>query len=113
MQNLTITDSRSCATSGLPEAVQKLLYNNEVAISITEQIFLADSPDRKVFLLAWEGHEYPRGAVIEGETIAEVRGSNVIAQGGRKMGTCCYQYKYAGESGNWHLMNLFYSPPSS
>lgn len=113
MQNLTITDARSCATSGLPEAVKKLLCNSEDAINITKQIFLADAPGKKVFLLAWEGHEYPRGVVIEGETIAEVRGNNVIAEGRRKMGTCYYQYKYGGESNTWHLMTLFYSPPSS
>ena len=59
------------------------------------------------YVLKWEGNKIPRGAVVDGETIAWTQHGCVTSDSGKMVGTYERVVEFGGESGKEQVMFVY------
>jgi hypothetical protein len=63
------------------------------------------------YILRWDGSKIPRGAVIDGETIAWTQHGMVTSESGKTIGTYDRVVEFGGQSGNEQAMIVYTNKP--
>jgi hypothetical protein len=74
---------------------------------VLSEVLRRKSVGNENFLLSWEGNKIPRGAVINGKTIAWTQHGRVISDTGQEIGTYERLAEFGGESGREQKMIVF------
>jgi hypothetical protein len=92
-----------------PEARLGAQSAEEISLQTTVTGLLRRMAERakEIFLLEWEGSKIPRGAVVNGKSIAWTQHGLVTSDAGEQIGTYERTVEFGGESGRAQAMLIF------
>lgn len=92
-----------------PEARLGAQTDDQVAIQTTATVLLQKiaGKAKDIFLLEWEGHKIPRGAILNGRSIGWTQHGMVTSDKGENMGTYERTVEFGGASGKEQKMLVF------
>lgn len=109
MEELTIniTDISDLLGKGLPPHKPVFLGDFQVDSKVSSLLSAMKTQAKHAYVLSWEGSKIPRGAVINGETIAWTQHGCVTSESGKMIGTYDRVVEFGGQSGNEQVMIVY------
>jgi len=103
---VNITDISNLLGEDLPIDNPVHLGNPKVSSKFNSLMSVIKSRATHAYLLRWEGGKIPRGAVIDGETIAWTQNGDVISESGKTIGSYD-RVVGGGERGREQMMIIY------